>query len=304
MAIPPEATLTVKRGSFLYKTAANEATWTRLRSPTGLKVRHTNYCEPQFNIWKIEFDSGVTLTQTDQKHRITCKLKLILKPPGIKIEGEQLSVEAECVEIGIPAFYPYDSCADKQKAVEHAKKNLPLAQLDKTITAGAVVKLENICNHHNSRWEEMIVAQIEKGYVSWVTAQSNGSAGSDRTNRPGPSSGSGPAQTTNGRVFFPGPAQATNSLTVRPGHRSLGGVYMATAADQRALEKELNAHAAATAEAEERSLQAWGLRRQMMVSNAVLAASAECDRQMVAAMAEQRARAVEMERRIRAKWRV
>lgn len=142
MAIPPEAVFIVRKGSFLYKTAANEATWTRLRSPTEPKVRHTNYCEPQYNIGKIRFDSGVTVTQIDLEHRILCKVKLILRPPGIKIEGEQLTVEAECVEIGNPAFLPQDHCKDIQKAVEHAKTS-PLAQLDKTITAGAVVKLEN-----------------------------------------------------------------------------------------------------------------------------------------------------------------
>ena len=270
--MPPEPVFTAQKGSFLYKTASDEATWTRLRSPTEPEVRYTNYREPRFNVYKIRFDSGVTLTQTDQKHRITCNVKLILEPPCLKMEGEQLTVEAKCVEISDPAFCPHDNCADRQQAVEHAKE-LPLAQLDKTITAGTVVKLENFCHYRSSKIEgriDMIDTEIEKGYASWSTAQSNGSTE--------------PPQTTNGLAATPGPPH---------------GFYMATPATEWSLQEHLNAHRLRMWNEEVRLRHNWNENKKNMLRDVSAAIETECERQWGVIHAEHQAKARETFRQIR-----
>ncbi len=119
------------KGDFLYRTA-NEAEWTRLESPIGNFI---------FNCWDIVFDSGVILTQKNYHDGSKCSLKLILKSPVINTEHDQAIIEASCVEVGSPSITAFDNNkTDQAEALEFAK-TLPLALLNRKITA---VKLRNL----------------------------------------------------------------------------------------------------------------------------------------------------------------
>ena len=296
MALPHELTpFTVNLGDFLYKTAANQAEWTRLRSPKG---------DPRHNCHSITFDSGVTLTQTQQEHRSLCKVKLILKPPLVKFEDAQLIVEAECVEIGNPVFHAYGIAQDRPTAVEHAK-TMPLAQLDKNITA---VKLRNfnfvknnliqIVIRDDYKLSKRISALIECGYRAVGATQPNGSAGPAPTTNlgtaePGPSSGSPGAEVPAPRPTLEEQQDAHHVATAE------GEVQSGQGSEEyrppvlwisSSLEDQLRAHHVAAAEGERWLRHEFEHNRQVMLWSVAVTINMECDRQVEVAVARYQAK--------------
>ncbi|KAF6234936.1 hypothetical protein HO173_006866 [Letharia columbiana] len=241
----------VARGDFLYKTV-NQAEWTRLPSPID---------DPQHNCYGIRFDGTVTLTQKHRERGSMCRVKLILKPPIIKTEDDQTTVEAVCIRMGNPSFSAYPECHEKVKAVEHAK-TLPLATLDKTIT---LVKLRNLKlkNLSVSREEAKRADNYELGERIWALI--------DHGYR-----GTAP----------PGQTKRIN-WTVLPRPSSSGSAETPT--NKRTLKERLQAHQVATAEGESRLRQGLEDDRQTMVRKVTEAINGEWDKKVATAVAEHRA---------------
>ena len=95
----------------------------------------------------------------------------------MEVEEDLPIIGAECVEIHSPSFIARNRCMDKAKAIEHAK-TLPLASLDRTITA---VKLRNLSTlgpdgnilRYDYELKERIWELIERGYRATRAAQTN-----------------------------------------------------------------------------------------------------------------------------------
>lgn len=264
MVLPPELRpFTANRGDFLYKTAV-EAEWIRLPSPID-DWKH-NCC--------IKFDRGVMLTQKHLGRGSMCHVKLILEPPTIKTEEDQLTIEATCVVVGDPICSAYDLRKGKAKAtaIEHAK-TLPLALLEKTIVA---VKLRNLSGKSidrqgagtpdNKKLGERIWALIDRGYRAAGVAA--------------PTDASGASQAKKLYTVLPGPANGS----------SASGGPCEKPADTRPLKERLQAHRLAMEEGEVRLRQGLEDDRQAFLRAVTTAFNAEWDQKVAAAVAKHRAR--------------
>ena len=193
---------TITRGDFLYKTA-DSTEWIRLRPPIG---------ERKHNCYGIKFDSGVILTQTHDRSGCMCEVKLILQRPILKPElgqqpnnpeRENFTIEAECVEFGKPIFKALPGGNNEARSFKFAKR-LPLALLDKPITAVLLRKLSKIRegeqkpDDHEVR--DRILALIDLGCPKIVPAQTNGSQ---------------PDQNKQHPAFAPGPSDGWRATPIR-----------------------------------------------------------------------------------------
>lgn len=267
MAPPPELRpFTVAKADFLYKTA-NEDEWIRLQSPVD---------DLEHNCNGITFDRGVLITQKHHEQGSTCRVKFILKPPLIRPEDDQVTIEATCVKIHNPGFIAHDDCKEKAKALEHAK-TLPLARLGKRITA---VKLRNLSEARagakilrDIELSERIWGVIDLGYRDICSGQRNASRPKKLwTPPPQPSSGS--AQTN---------ASQPVKLWTPPRRPASGSVE--SFADKRTLGERLQEHRLASEEGERKLRQALDVDRQAIIQTVTVAINGEWERQVEAQVA-------------------
>ena len=203
-----------------------------------------------------------------------CHVKLILEPPTIKTEEDQLTIEATCVVVGDPICSAYDQRKGEAKAtaIEHAK-TLPLALLEKTIVA---VKLRNLSGKSidrqgagtpdNNKLGERIWALIDRGYRAAGVAA--------------PSDVSGASQANKLWAVFPGPANGS----------SASGGPCEKPADTRPPKARLQARRLAMEEGEVQLRQGLEDGRQALLRAVTTAFNAEWDKKVAAMVTKHRAR--------------
>lgn len=254
---------TIPRAIFLYKTA-NEDQWTRLQSPID---------GSKYNCHDISFDRGVFISQ--KYHATICSIELVLKPPTIKTENDQITVEAACVAVGNPRFLVSYTCKNKEKAVHQVEfETLPLALLDKNITLVRLMfdegrgATEKVDSHELGKW---IRASIDHGYHAMGAEQTNAS---------------GLGQTKKLCTVPPGPSNDSSEVS----------------AAKPTLEQRLQVHEWKAEQGELHLRQVFEEERQSMLGRIKLTIDHESERRLAATVLMYRAGITSKKDRILAKW--